>query len=108
LISPSLVLMLDELFWLRTKKISGHSRFYSVKAVNLSMLDFKILEDSLSRLPLVFIITKSDTAKQNRTNFESKSFLLVASFLLRVANRPSVSIKNTPSQLGSVMLENLK
>ena len=53
------------------------------------------------------MMTKSETARQNNTNLESKSFLRAASFLLIIANNPSVSIKKTPSQFGSVILENL-
>jgi hypothetical protein len=52
------------------------------------MLDFKIFDVPLSRLPLVFIITKSETERQKSTNLGSKSFLLVSSCLLIVANKP--------------------
>jgi|688.fasta_scaffold1376476_1 hypothetical protein len=72
------------------------------------MLDFNILLDSESKLPFVLIITKSDTARQNKTSFESKSFLLAASFLFIFANSPYVSIKKTPSQLDKMVFENLK
>lgn len=106
--SAKLVSILPVLFWFRTKYISGHYKFYSAKAPNLSILDFNILLDSLSRFPFVLIRTKSETAKQNSTNFESKSFLLAASFLLTTANNPYVSIKNIPSQFGKFMFENLK
>ncbi len=57
-------------------------------------------------LPFVLMITKSETAKQNNTSFESKSFLLAESFLLATANNPSVSIRKTPSQFGKYKLEN--
>jgi hypothetical protein len=96
LISASLVLMLDELFWFKIKKISGQSIFSSAKAANFYILDFKIFPDSLSRFPFVLIRAKSETAKQKRTNFESKSLRLVISFLLRVTKIPYVSIKKIP------------
>ena len=80
--------------------------FYYVKALNLSIEERRIFADALSKLPFVLMITKSDTAKQNNTSFESKSFLLAASFLLTYANKPSVSIKNTPLQFGKDIFEN--
>lgn len=82
--------------------------FYSAKALNLSIADLRILVELASKLPLVLTITKSETDKQNKTNFASKSFLRAASFLLTSANNPSVSIKNTPEQFGRFILENSK
>lgn len=49
----------------------------------------------------MFNTTKSETARQNKTNFESKLFLSSSSlsYLFVIANSPSVSITNKPSQL---------
>jgi len=52
--------------------------------------------------------TKSETTKQNRTNFESKSLRLIESLAFKLANNPYVSIKKTPSQFDSIVFEILK
>jgi hypothetical protein len=48
----------------------------------------------LSKFPRTLIIVKSETAKQNRTNFESKFFLSFLSLQLVSEKSPSVSITN--------------
>ena len=106
--SLPLVTVFPEVFWFNTKNIYGQSIFSYVKASNLSQLDSSILVDLLSRFPFVLIITKSEIAKQNRTSFESKSFLLEASFLLTLANNPYVSTRNIPSHPEKCKFENLK
>ena len=54
----------------------------------------------MSKFPLTFINTKSETARQNKTNLESKSFLSLSSlsFSFVIANKPYVSITKIPVQ----------
>ena len=90
--------MFELLFWLRVKNKYGFGLdYFSSRICNFSEHRLTIWEVVLSRLPFVLIITMSEMAKQNRTSFVSKLFLLSWSFSEVLAMIPSVSIKNIPS-----------